>query len=1541
MEIAVDIDGHGLLGIELERCSPDRRAAVRLVMPGSLALRTGRVRRGMVLTSVNGQPTAALCFDDTMALLRNFAQARPLRLGLVMPAQSQQQAQAQAQAQASGGQLVPRAAAAPARVGAGGAPAGGGGGTAAMIEVRIVEEGMLGIDLQPCRPTDRRAFVKAVVPHSLAAQSGRVRPGLLLMAVNGQPTASLRFNDTLALLRNFAQARPLALSFAPPAAGGGGATTTITINGAGMLGLDMERCGSGATDRCARIKAVLPAPALAAETGRVAPGMVLTAVNGRDCTALCFDDTMALLRNYASARPLCLRFADSMPELPAGGGAAAGAGAAGGGVHRPGASSSSSSSSSSSPSETGGGTVAVDVVGQGMLGLDMDRCTPDRRALVKLVVPQSLAAATGRVGAGMVLTAVNGHSTAALGFDATMATLRACAQQRPLRLWFAPADVRVQFVSEGTLGLELEPCCATAGSHEDDRCARVKRVLPQSLSCGDPRIVPGLVLASINGQSTAKLHFDATMELLRGFAAVRPLKLVFAALQPPPPRAVQTRAQGYTGYETHAAEGGGGMDAPLLSGGTGGGGGGGGHRMTRSGNRILSFFGGGGGEPEPIVYVSPEEVWRARQAQQAHYDTSTTQHGVHHAPTAAYYAEDPQPVPSGGGGGGGGRAEPAPANGAIWQKPSIQAAEAYASQHHPRDPRTLQRLPLCATTTGRHCTTRGCGACFGRACDPCGEGVASEFVCYGAGVSSYFKFIKWMGIVYFILFVVHLPVIVINSFGTVVSDDEGIGLAALALTTLGNLGSNATAITLPGCNAELLSESSLEYPCTLDRASTGALYAWLDAAGCLVALVAFEWLKVYEVREGDKVDRNTVTASDFAVHVKWVPPQTTERELKKHFERVVGCAVAKVSIAEDNGKIIELFQQRGQLVKAKARLDGTERYLQHCDTTLMGAERTAAARRLKKVQRQQKALREKLERMDRRRAALPRGERALCAYVCFDEEAAKIRCLALYPDNFWMWLLMPRRRRLGAGGHAKRRITVVEAPDPSTIMWENQQYGHSVRMKRRLTSTALLSIFLALSIGLVFLSKEYQQDAENKGGTKTCPRGFKELPELARRAAVERAQSTGTDADKLQHCYCSPLSGANQLAEPLCRDFYIAAAVADGLTSGSTLGIAAVNIAMIYFTRRIAETYERHRSLTTMYASIFNRVFLLQFVNVGIVVLVINSDWFLNRVLSSGLKGTADFDTFWYETVGSMIMLTCIMTIFSPHGGRCWSYWRRGKRVAAKAETLHTQRELNALLLGPPFRMAVRYAEMMSSIFVIFMYSAGMPILYLVGACQMLVNYWLDKFFFLRYYRKPPRFDEKIGRRASGLFPYAIMLHLCTALWMYGNPVIFLSDSLFDTDDDGTTGKSSPFDYTDRIADFIQNRDPTSVSDHVGKQHLVPILGLFVLMVVSKVLVTVGSSVTSVCMRLANFFSCGHVPNFDRALRRLNKQQVRYTDALRHDRANRHNKVIMGLPTYDVMENPEYREAFGVRDESFEQVVKDGATYEVADIADRQQEACA
>ena len=73
----------------------------------------------------------------------------------------------------------------------------------------------------------------------------------------------------------------------------------------------MELAVSSPVDRCATVKSEAE-QSLAGKS--VAPqslvGMVLTAVNGQLTNALCFDETMALLRNHASQRPLRLTFAD-------------------------------------------------------------------------------------------------------------------------------------------------------------------------------------------------------------------------------------------------------------------------------------------------------------------------------------------------------------------------------------------------------------------------------------------------------------------------------------------------------------------------------------------------------------------------------------------------------------------------------------------------------------------------------------------------------------------------------------------------------------------------------------------------------------------------------------------------------------------------------------------------------------------------------------------------------------------------------------------------------------------------------------------------------------------------------------------------------------------------------------------------------------------------------------------------------------------------------------------------------------------------------
>ena len=67
-------------------------------------------------------------------------------------------------------------------------------------------------------------------------------------------------------------------------------------------------------------------------------------------------------------------------------------------------------------------------------------------------------------------------------------------------------------------------------------------------------------------------------------------------------------------------------------------------------------------------------------------------------------------------------------------------------------------------------------------------------------------------------------------------------------------------------------------------------------------------------------------------------------------------------------------------------------------------------------------------------------------------------------------------------------------------------------------------------------------------------------------------------------------------------------------------------------------------------------------------------------------------------------------------------------------------------------------------------YGAGMPILYLLGGLSMLVSYYVDKWLFVRFYRTPPHYNEKLGRSATGLLIWGVALHFAVSTWMYVLP---------------------------------------------------------------------------------------------------------------------------------------------------------------------------
>ena len=61
---------------------------------------------------------------------------------------------------------------------------------------------------------------------------------------------------------------------------------------------------------------------------------------------------------------------------------------------------------------------------------------------------------------------------------------------------------------------------------------------------------------------------------------------------------------------------------------------------------------------------------------------------------------------------------------------------------------------VCGTRTGRHCFRTGFCA---NACDPFSEGAESELAPFGVGVVNYFKFLKWLGWIYLVLFMLSFP----------------------------------------------------------------------------------------------------------------------------------------------------------------------------------------------------------------------------------------------------------------------------------------------------------------------------------------------------------------------------------------------------------------------------------------------------------------------------------------------------------------------------------------------------------------------------------------------------------------------------------------------------------------------------------------------------------------------------------------------------------------------------------------------------------------
>ena len=258
-----------------------------------------------------------------------------------------------------------------------------------------------------------------------------------------------------------------------------------------------------------------------------------------------------------------------------------------------------------------------------------------------------------------------------------------------------------------------------------------------------------------------------------------------------------------------------------------------------------------------------------------------------------------------------------------------------------------------------------------------------------------------------------------------------------------------------------------------------------------------------------------------------------------------------------------------------------------------------------------------------------------------------------------------------------------------------------------------------------------------------------------------------------KECFCTQALRDKQIMEnkDACQDYFlnfIVSIVAEYLPS---VAIVTSNIVLKVIVRRTAQ-YEHHHSLSGEQTSKAYKLFLAQLLNMGVSPLIANARLPGAAALVEGTPvegyvlsgGFDDLTAQWYTDVGRSLVITIALTSVTRPllvYLKFWKAWLTKKRAPAAL----TQRVMNKMLEGPDFELAERYGEVMNLIFVVFLYSTAMPLVYALLALSLGLQYLMEKYELLKLCKKPPAYTADLALMTANTLPYALLGHFLLGIW--------------------------------------------------------------------------------------------------------------------------------------------------------------------------------
>ena len=270
-------------------------------------------------------------------------------------------------------------------------------------------------------------------------------------------------------------------------------------------------------------------------------------------------------------------------------------------------------------------------------------------------------------------------------------------------------------------------------------------------------------------------------------------------------------------------------------------------------------------------------------------------------------------------------------------------------------------------------------------------------------------------------------------------------------------------------------------------------------------------------------------------------------------------------------------------------------------------------------------------------------------------------------------------------------LRVKKAKDPSIINWENLNTSMGERFLRYFVSAIISVVLMAVTIILLLSMSSYQNTAEKKAANYHC-------------------------------------QGLN---DPNCQQ-WIKENVFVYLVS---IAISITNILIDKILKLISQ-FESPHTKTSQLISTMIKVFVVEFINTAVIIFLVNFNLDISIFNMPIIDGNyTEFSVEWYRVVGSTIVLTMLIRTVSPHIATiaqvCITGLKRCYDRRCTCDNKRTRKVIQTdyenVYMGPEFTLDSRYAQTLTVIFTIFMYSSGLPILYMIGFVYFLFTYWVDK----------------------------------------------------------------------------------------------------------------------------------------------------------------------------------------------------------------------